>query len=181
MKAWEIVKPALPSLVWGVLVLAGVVVLVFFSGERKPAWPTATRTLPANTYLVTGELQQAGLSGRYIIAPGGVKQGDPVRPQDIGDQPQLPPAPPVKLLLSLPLAYTDVVTGTNAASTAQLCGKAPLSFGSVAVDVVRCDQSDKPTCSAIVEVPPAAAADLAAEGLKDTNSTSELHLAATCN
>lgn len=171
-----------PFLVWGVMVVIGTLCLTLRSWLGPvESGPVAARFLPVNTLLGAGDLQLPGYSGRYIVAPDGVKQGDAVRPQDVAGQPVMAAAQAAKLLLDLPVPQSAVAGGINAGGTVQLCGKAPQSFGPVTVDLVRCPSAHLATCSAIVEVPAGAAGDLASKGLKDQASTSELHLGASCN
>jgi hypothetical protein len=172
-------KPAVPSLAWCVLVLGGIV-LIEFGGPRMPEVPRAARTLPVNTWLFGGDLLRPEFSGRYIVAPGGVAKDKPVESQDVADQPVLPRPPPIRLLLSLPVSYRDIVTGINAGATVRLCGKPPLALGAVTVTFVRCAVSGVTDCSAVIEVPPGTAADLAGKGLNNGTWNSELHLAPTC-
>jgi hypothetical protein len=140
----------------------------------------AARFLPPNTLLVTGDLLQPGFTGRYVVAKGGVEKDHRLSAQDVADQPDPPDAPPVRLLLSLPVPFVDVISRVNAGMVVQLCGKPPNAFGPVKVEVVRCNQDEVPSCSATVEVSSDAAAGLANKGLKDKASSAELHLAATC-
>jgi hypothetical protein len=75
----------------------------------------------------------------------------------------------------------SVTGGVNAGSKIRLCGKAPTSFGDVTVQAVRCDYGEAATnCSAIIELPGSAVADVAAKALKDESSSKELRLSATC-
>lgn len=176
-KEW--LRSALPSLVWCVLVLVGLMFIEFGGAGRSEA-PRATHSLPFDTWLLNGDLRWPGFSGRYIVTPGGVAKDMPVGPSDLADQPVVPGAPPVRLLFSLPVSYADVVKGVNAGTTAQLCGKAPLALGTVTVTFVRCAADGTTDCSAVVEVPASAAADLVGKGVKDGTWISELHLAPTC-
>jgi hypothetical protein len=169
-------------LVWCLLVLAGVIFIVFWGSDRNTKHaPIASRPLPKNTLLLSSDMTNPGFTGRYIVAPNGVKLGAALRPEDVADQPNLLEPQP-KLLLSLPVPQTAVAGGLNAGSKVQLCGKAPLSFGPVITQALRCEL-DKPAadCAVIVELPSDAVSEVAAKGFKDEASIKELRLSATCN
>jgi hypothetical protein len=163
---------------WCVLVLVGTIVLV---GWGRGASPVASRHLPLNTLLMSGDLLYQSVTGRYVVAPDGIKQGSPVRPEDLSEQPVLPSAAG-RLLLTLDVLRRDVTAQRlNAGSAVQLCGKAPTDFARATVLLVRCP-SDKPdaACSVLLDVPPDKAGDIAGKGLKDDASRKELRLAASC-
>ncbi len=167
--------------IWGLLILIGVLIIVIVPGEKANPGPIAARFLPRNTLLLPSELTDPGYTSRYVIAQDGIKQGVALRPGDVADQPMLLEAPPVKLMLTLPLPVVSVTGGVNAGSKIRLCGKAPTSFGDVTVQAVRCDYGEAATnCAAIIELPGSAVADVAAKALKDESSSKELRLSATC-
>jgi hypothetical protein len=169
-----------PMLVWCLLVLAGLLVLVW-GPDRKPS-PIASRTLARNTLLLPADVTYPGFVGRYVAAPDGVKQGAVLRASDIADQPALLDGPQGKLLLSVSISRAAVLAGLNAGSALQLCGKAPVSYGAVTIQAIRCD-ADKPgsSCASLVDVPTTIAGDLATKVLKDQTATNELRLAASCD
>lgn len=171
--------PAVSTIAWCALVGLGVGAILIFQNRGDKQGPVAARALPKNTLVLSGDLTNPGFTGRYVVAPDGIKKDATLRLQDVADQPLLPEAPPVKLLLSLPIARSAMVGGVNAGSTMQLCGKAPLSFGAVTIHTIGCDRAAA-NCSAVVELPSSAAADFAVKGLKDQTSAGELRLAASC-
>jgi hypothetical protein len=165
---------------WVVLVIVGVLVLTFCSDRGGKPGVVTKRDLPRNTLVQAGDIDQPAFVNRYVVAPGGVSKGAALRPEDVADQPILPEVAPPKLLLSLSVPRADVVKGINAGSKFKLCGKAPLAYGDIAVIAVRCGSSGA-TCSALVELPTSAAADVASKGLKDQASIAEMRLAASCS
>jgi hypothetical protein len=166
--------------IWCALILIGVCVMIFATNRNTKPGPTATRFLPANTFLTPGDLQISGFTGRYVVSPIGVQKDAELRSEDVGDAPLLTQSS-VKLMLSVPILRSAVQGGVNAGRKLQLCGTASHSFGSVSVLAVHCNSADlAESCSAVVEVPGTAAGDLADKGLKDQTSLGNLHLAAAC-
>ena len=168
-----------PAIVWCVLVLGGVAFLVVGHRKDAPGGPVPARHLPTNTLLLPGDLTQPGFTGRYIVAPKGVDPVKALQRSDVADRPTWSAASPAQLLLRLQVPWTTISSGINAGSSVQLCGKAPPTFGTVTVQWIRCGEPGA-SCAAFIEIPSTAAAKIAAEGLKDQASTSELHLATTC-
>jgi hypothetical protein len=165
-------------IIWCVLI-AGGVLLIVFGPQPESAGPIATRALPVNTLVLPTDVKYEGYIGRYVVAADGIKEGARLRPQDVAN---LPTVPPIKLLLTLPLRRAMVLDGVNAGSKVQLCGKAPLAFGTVTVQTVHCSAFGVGgDCTSLVEVPAAIGADIATKGLKDQSSAAELRLATTCN
>ncbi len=172
---------ALPSVLWFGLVLGGLAFINWGPSAKPPLGPIAARFLPTNTYIVSGDLVLDGFTNRYIITPEGVPQGRTIRPQDVADQPVIPAAPPVRLLLSLPVTRAMVAAGLNAGKMAQLCGKAPEAIGTVTVLSLRCGGGGPgEACTAVIEFPLETAGDLAAKGLKDKAQVKDLRLADKC-
>ena len=162
-------------LIWAALMLIGLGIIAW--SPSKGIGPTAAHNLERNTLLIPDAVEIPGYSGRYVTAARTIGKGDTLRPQDMGDQPALIEASAVRMLLSLPLSRPAVDGGVNAGSKIELCGKTPLSYGSVVVRAVHCDfGSSTANCVAAVELPNDKAGDIASRGFKDQTSISELRL-----
>ena len=178
---------ALPALIWCALILAGVAFLVLGPQKNTASAPVAARSLPRNTLLVPGDLEQRGFADRYVVAPNGVQKGARLQPSDVADQPILPDPRSAELLLALPINRAAIVGGINSGSKVRLCGK-PLSettqteITTVDVYYVYCGQAkDSMNCTAIVELPGSLMARVATKGFIDQLTTGELHLAFSCS
>jgi hypothetical protein len=173
------IRRMLPSLIWCVLVLAGLAILVF--GQNRSAGPVAKRFLPMNALLLAHDLVPDEFAGRYVVAPNGIPAGATLRPQDVALQPALPTGLPVGTYFSIPVASVDIANGVNAGASAPLCGKDGAVFAMVQVLVVRCDP-DGPgvSCSALIQVPDKIAAELAAKGIKTLSAAKDLSLSLRC-
>jgi hypothetical protein len=167
---------------WVGIVLFGLALLIFIR-PQQPAAPapnaTAAADLPLNT-LLRGDLQNPGFSGRYIVAAAGVKAGNLIKAQDVGDAPIPPGAPPAKLLLIIPVEGTANSIDLQVGSKHKLCSASPDELATVTVQFVHCADGDD-HCSATLEVPLYAAANVAAGGLNADESVNALHLADSCS
>ena len=171
-----------PMIVWCALVLAGTALLIWRPQHDANVEAIATRFLPMNTLVMSGDSAHPGLTGRYVVTPKGVPQGAVLRGGDLADRPTLPAAPPARLLLLLSLPRAAIDGGINVGRKMQLCGKPPAAaFAEVRVEAVICN-SDAATsaCSVLVEIPSSTAGDVGARGLKDQNAAGDLHLASRC-
>lgn len=173
------IRRMLPTFVWCLMVLIGVLVLVF--GQTKPPGPVAKRPLPMNTLLMKNDLVPDDFSNRYVVVPNGIPVGTPLRPQDVAVQPVLPAGLAHGTYFSLPAAAYDISDGLNAGAAVPLCGKGGRVFGMAQVLVVRCDP-DGPgvSCSALVQVDDKVGSDLAANGIKAQTSAKDLTLSLRC-
>jgi hypothetical protein len=169
-----------PILIWCGLIVIGLFFLVFGPDQRPQ--PTAARDMAKNTFLLPNDINLQGFSGRYVVAPDGIKRGAVLKPSDVGDEPALLDGAQGRLLLAVAVPSAGVAKGWNAGSKLQLCGKGPTTFGPVTLAAVRCE-TGKPsvtTCAGLVELPKTGASDVASKALKD-QTTNELRLAEICD
>jgi hypothetical protein len=162
-------------LIWGVIVLVGVAILLW---KSRPANPdvTAAVALPMNT-LIGGDIVQTGFTGRYVIVPAGIKQGDRIKPDDVGDRPVPLGAPPLRWLMVVPVEDGGASGEPTVGSKLQLCGSRPDALASATVVYVSC-RASLTACSATVEVPLTEAAKVSAA--IDITSIQSWRLAASC-
>lgn len=174
-------RRVLPMLVWCVLVVIG---LAFVGGKDDRSGPVAARQLPLNTLLLKSDLVPDVYAGRYVVKqPDGVAAGVPLRPQDVASQPVMPSGLEVGTYYSVPVAAAEIAYGANARATVHLCGKGGVDLATVQIVVVHCDSATPAPgvdCSALIQVPDAAASKLAAKAIKDQTTAKELTLSRKC-
>jgi hypothetical protein len=108
----------------------------------------AARDLPQNTYF-WGDTLKTEFAGRYVILHDGIKAGDAIKSEYVGDQPVVPMSPPDRILAVVPIP-TEAVGSLNASSQVKVCGA---ESQSVTVVYVRCVEAPAVACSVMVEIP----------------------------
>jgi hypothetical protein len=182
VKAGQFARGAvMPMAIWCLLVLTGVIILSLKSTRSGPTNPVSGRFLPNNTLVLTGDVAQDGITGRYVRAANGINQGTVLRSEAFADAPEIPITDAAQFLLSVPVSRKEVSSGVNAGGSFQLCSKVPAALSPATVVWVRCDRNGPDArCSALVQLPFSELAGFAAKGINSDSAAQDLHLAKAC-
>lgn len=160
-------------LIWILLVIAGAVL----ASVRTPPTPglRAVDALRQDTLILPGPFVPKPFENRYVTPDAGISANGPVTDDLVAAAPVLPALAHDRALVSVPVAWDDVLSGVNAGVPSKLCRESS-DLGLVSVTAVRClGDQDTRTCETILQVP------IAPDGvIKELAKPEKLYVARIC-
>jgi hypothetical protein len=177
----DAVARAIPAAIWGVMVVAGVLVIVY-SGKspQDPVGVVIGQKLPANFYFLPGDKALRTSAGRYVASLSGAAVGTVLGSHQLTDRAAIPLFHEPKFLLSAPVAVETIRAGLNAGSPARICGSGATDYGEGTILFVACDDGLRTFCAAVVQPKDVPSVERIGSTAKDPVALKDVHVAEVC-